>query len=143
MASPPASAGRTGRRRTAALADASADALGPLVSGNVEPGTRVIADGWVGYNGLIGLGYAHEAGGPGLPGQLPWMISRLLPSGSRKENIGGAAPSHAHDLGIGVDPWARRLGMVALGVPGRQADASRHPGGNQRNRRDRSRVNAR
>ncbi len=49
-----------GRCRMAVLADASAAALGPFVSENVEPGTRVITDGWGGYNGLVGLGYAHE-----------------------------------------------------------------------------------
>jgi hypothetical protein len=49
-----------GRCRMAVLADASGAALGPFVSRSVEPGTRVITDGWVGYNGLAGLGYAHE-----------------------------------------------------------------------------------
>jgi hypothetical protein len=42
----------TGRCRMAVLADASGAALGPFVSGNVEPGTHVITDGWVGYNGV-------------------------------------------------------------------------------------------
>jgi ISXO2-like transposase domain len=41
-----------GRCRMAVLADASASARGPFVSENVEPGTRVITDGWNGYNGL-------------------------------------------------------------------------------------------
>ena len=49
-----------GRCRMAVLADASAATLGPFVAGNVEPGSRVITDGWVGYNGLAGRGYAHE-----------------------------------------------------------------------------------
>ncbi len=49
-----------GRCRMAVLADASASSLGPFVTGNVEPGSRVITDGWVGYNGLAALGYAHE-----------------------------------------------------------------------------------
>ena len=30
------------------------------MAGNVEPGSRVITDGWVGYNGLASRGYAHE-----------------------------------------------------------------------------------
>ena len=42
------------------LADASGASLGPFVAGSVEPGSRVITDGWVGYNGLAALGYAHE-----------------------------------------------------------------------------------
>jgi len=49
-----------GRCRMGVLADASAATLGPFVSENVEPGTRVITDGWGGYTGLAGLGYAHE-----------------------------------------------------------------------------------
>jgi len=28
--------------------------------GHVEPGTRVITDGWQGYSGLEKLGYVHE-----------------------------------------------------------------------------------
>ena len=30
------------------------------MAGSVEPGSRVITDGWVGYNGLAARGYAHE-----------------------------------------------------------------------------------
>ena len=44
----------------AVLADASAASLRPFVAGNVEPGSRVITDGWVGYNGLASRGYDHE-----------------------------------------------------------------------------------
>jgi hypothetical protein len=50
----------TGRCRMAVLADASGASPGPFVAGSVEPGSRVITDGWVGYNGLAALGYAHE-----------------------------------------------------------------------------------
>src|SRR6266567_3881479 len=49
-----------GRCRMAVLADASGASLRPFVAGNVEPGSRVITDGWVGYNGLAARGYAHE-----------------------------------------------------------------------------------
>ena len=49
-----------GRCRMAVLADASAASLRPFVAGNVEPGSRVITDGWVGYNGLASRGYDHE-----------------------------------------------------------------------------------
>jgi transposase-like protein len=49
-----------GRCRMAVLADASGASLGPFVAGSVEPGSRVITDGWVGYNGLAGRGYDHE-----------------------------------------------------------------------------------
>ena len=44
----------------AVLADASAPRCGPFVTGHVEPRSRVITDGWAGYNGLATLGYAHE-----------------------------------------------------------------------------------
>ena len=49
-----------GRCRMAVLPDASGAALGPFVAGSVEPGSRVITDGWVGYNGLAARGYDHE-----------------------------------------------------------------------------------
>ena len=49
-----------GRCRMAVLADASGASLGPFVAGSVEPGSRVITDGWVGYNGLAARGYDHE-----------------------------------------------------------------------------------
>ena len=45
-----------GRCRMAVLADASAASLCPFVTGNVEPGSHVITDGWVGYNGLAAKG---------------------------------------------------------------------------------------
>src|SRR5436190_1532254 len=49
-----------GRCRMAVLADGSAESLHPFITGAVEPGTRVITDGWNGYTGLDGLGYTHE-----------------------------------------------------------------------------------
>ena len=49
-----------GRCRMAVLADASGASLGSFVAGNLEPGSRVITDGWVGYNGLASRGYDHE-----------------------------------------------------------------------------------
>jgi transposase-like protein len=49
-----------GRCRMAVLADGSAESLHPFVTGAVEPGARVITDGWNGYIGLDGLGYTHE-----------------------------------------------------------------------------------
>ena len=49
-----------GRCRIAPLADASSVSLHGFVVANVEPGTRVITDGWQGYSGLDKLGYVHE-----------------------------------------------------------------------------------
>ena len=49
-----------GRCRMRVLDDASAASLGPFVADHVEPGTRVITDGWAGYSGLEALGYTHE-----------------------------------------------------------------------------------
>ena len=45
-----------GRCRMAVLADGSAESLHPFITGAVEPGARVITDGWNGYFGLDGLG---------------------------------------------------------------------------------------
>ena len=49
-----------GRCRMASLPDASAASLHPFVTDHVEPGARVITDGWQGYRGLERLGYVHD-----------------------------------------------------------------------------------
>jgi transposase-like protein len=49
-----------GRCRMAPLADASGPSLDAFVTDHVDPGTRVITDGWQGYRGLEKLGYIHE-----------------------------------------------------------------------------------
>jgi hypothetical protein len=41
------------------LPDASAGSLHPFLTRHVEPGATVITDGWMGYHGVAGLGYAH------------------------------------------------------------------------------------
>ena len=42
------------------MADASAVSLHAFVTDHVEPGARVITDGWQGYQGLEKLGYVHQ-----------------------------------------------------------------------------------
>jgi len=49
-----------GRARMAIVADGSAKSLHAFVADNVEPGARVITDGWTGYRGIDKLGYTHE-----------------------------------------------------------------------------------
>src|SRR6266511_4812502 len=49
-----------GRCRMAILRDGSAASLHPFVTAHVEPGGRVITDGWMGYHGIDELGYTHE-----------------------------------------------------------------------------------
>ncbi len=49
-----------GRCRMLPLADASGDSLDAFVVDHIEPGTRVITDGWMGYSGLKKLGYVHD-----------------------------------------------------------------------------------
>ena len=49
-----------GRCRILPLADASAASLHAFVKDHVEPGTRVITDGWQAYRGLDKLGYVHD-----------------------------------------------------------------------------------
>jgi len=49
-----------GRCRMLPLADASAASLHAFVTEHVEPGARVITDGWQGYRGLEKLGYVHD-----------------------------------------------------------------------------------
>jgi transposase-like protein len=49
-----------GRCRIRPLADASAASLHPFVKDHIEPGTRVITDGWQSYHGLEKIGYVHD-----------------------------------------------------------------------------------
>ena len=49
-----------GRCRMLPLADGSAASLHAFVTNHVEPGARVITDGWRGYLGLDQLGYVHD-----------------------------------------------------------------------------------
>jgi len=42
------------------LADGSAASLHSFVTEHVEPGSRVITDGWAGYRGIDKLGYTYE-----------------------------------------------------------------------------------
>ena len=42
------------------LVDASAASLHAFVIDHVEPGARIITDGWQGYRGLEKLGYIHD-----------------------------------------------------------------------------------
>lgn len=48
------------RAQMVILADGSSASLHPFVAEHVEPGTRVITDGWTGYRGIDKLGYTHE-----------------------------------------------------------------------------------
>lgn len=48
------------RCRMMPVADASAKSLHAFVKSHVEPGTKVITDGWQGYHGLEKLGYVHD-----------------------------------------------------------------------------------
>ena len=49
-----------GRCRMRPLVDASSVSLHAFVTDYVEPGTKVITDGWEGYSGLEKLGYTHD-----------------------------------------------------------------------------------
>ena len=49
-----------GRCRMAPLPDASGPTLFGFLTDHVEPGTKVITDGWKGYEGLTKLGYYHD-----------------------------------------------------------------------------------
>ena len=72
-----------GRCRMRPLADASAVSLHAFVTDHVEPGARVITDGWQGYRGLEKLGYVHQrrsqraARTRGDPGELLPAVHRV------------------------------------------------------------------
>lgn len=50
-----------GRIRLKRIPDASSKSLSPFVKDAIEPGSKVITDGWDGYDGLRALGYRHKA----------------------------------------------------------------------------------
>jgi transposase-like protein len=52
---------RIGRIRLRRISDASAESLEGALREIVEPGTLVVTDAWLGYNGLEAQGYYHEA----------------------------------------------------------------------------------
>ena len=56
-----------GRCRMEILPDASAGSLHPFLTRHVEPGATVITDGWMGYHGIAGLGYAMSGAASGPP----------------------------------------------------------------------------
>ncbi|HET8532705.1 MAG TPA: IS1595 family transposase, partial [Methylomirabilota bacterium] len=64
-----------GRCRMAPLQDASGDSLRAFLADNVEPGGRVITDGWAPYERATGGLYVHEP----IPGASRSQAHKLLP----------------------------------------------------------------
>ena len=75
-----------GRCRMLPLTDASATSLHAFVIDHVEPGAKVITDGWKGYCGLEKIGYVHDPRNQGSssPGQDP---GKLLPAVHRVASL--------------------------------------------------------
>ena len=69
------------------LADASAASLHPFVKDHVEPGTRVITDGWQGYHGLDKLGYVHDRRSQRAARARDEDLSKLLPAVHRVASL--------------------------------------------------------
>jgi len=51
---------KCGRVRFQCIPEASELYLLPFISNFIEPGSKIITDGWLGYNGVGKLGYEHE-----------------------------------------------------------------------------------
>lgn len=51
---------KTGRMRLAKIPNASSESLHKFIEGNIENPSKIITDGWLGYNGLSQIGYEHE-----------------------------------------------------------------------------------
>ena len=51
---------RLGRLRLQVIEDCSADQLSPFIHANVEPGSKIITDGWKGYNFFEDQKYVHH-----------------------------------------------------------------------------------
>jgi transposase-like protein len=76
-----------GRCRMQILADASAATLHPFVTAHVEPGSRVITDGWQGYRGIDKLGYTHEPRNQRAARRRGESIDGLLPGVHRVASL--------------------------------------------------------
>ena len=89
-----------GRCRMRPLADASAVSLHAFVTDHVEPGARVITDGWQGYQGLEKLGYVHQRRVPaGRPD--PRGGSRRAPGSGAPDRLTDQAVAAGHAPGLG------------------------------------------
>ena len=80
------------------LANASAGSLHAFVADHVEPGARVITDGWGGYLGLEQLGYLHDRRSQRAArarGRIPTSYSRRSTGSRRWSSAGSWAPTRA------------------------------------------------
>ncbi len=51
---------KTSRMRLAKIPNASSESLHKFIEGNIEKSSKIITDGWLGYNCLSKIGYEHE-----------------------------------------------------------------------------------
>ena len=87
-----------GRCRMEIVPDASAGSLHPFLTRPVEPGATVITDGWMGYPGIAGLGYAHvrrSSGPPAPAGRTPASCCRGSTGSPPWPSAGCRAPTRA------------------------------------------------
>ncbi len=80
-----------GRCRMLPLADASAASLHLFVRDHVEPGARVITDGWQGYRGLEKLGYVHDRRSQRAARAIGEDPGKLLPAVHRVASLRGGS----------------------------------------------------
>lgn len=91
-----------GRYRMGILTDGSAASLHAFIVEHVEPGTRVITDGWSGYRGIEVLGYIHEA-------------RSQRAAAARGEDPGGLLPG-VHRVDALVKRWLLGTHQGAVGM---------------------------
>ncbi len=104
---------KLGRVRFRCIDDASGENLIPFVCDMVEPGSKVITDGWAGYTGLSDKGYAHDKRtikGSGLEASdlLPnvHLVITLVKRWLRGTHQGAVRPTHLQDY---LDEYAFRF----------------------------------
>lgn len=51
---------KTGRMRLAKIQDALRESLNEFIRNNIKISSKVVTDGWIGYNDLSQIGYTHE-----------------------------------------------------------------------------------
>lgn len=85
-------AGKPRRGRLAVIDDASADSLGDFLRDNVEPGSRIITDGWRFYPAATREGYTHK---PTSVAAFGLQAHQVLPAAHRSPQPRPAVPHFA------------------------------------------------
>lgn len=103
-----------GRCRMQVIPDASGATLKAFVADAVEPGARVITDGWGAYRGLAQLGYIHEPRNQSEAKREGTDISTLLPGVHRVASLVKRWMASTHQGSAGTEHLPEYLDEFAF-----------------------------